>query len=365
MKKKNCKEIIARIDKDFQSSQKKKLVQQIGEIDQDFINRGLYCTDRRVGQFIRAHIEYISNLINNLLESIERNYPRLSPIKCKPHLLIIVEREYEKLLNKVPGWLLQSGFTSTAMRDSFEQNINNMLMETQQDVENKCALWEERWKNKKKERRIEFIKWFIGPGIVLTIIVLLLRGYLLHEQQSTETNKPAQKNLKILDVDPNTGKTAINVRTRERVVELREFIIKEKIDPWLFMWHESFKVTKADGNIIGYTGLEYSGSIRTIFLSKDYIDPFLKEGIRKVFDETGRECRVNNIKAEASLREASALLAGIIGNVYNRMAEVDGKLRQKSAGSEEMSIVNVKDRIDFMVKYMREQLYAALELYSD
>ncbi len=363
-KERKCKEIIARLNRVFQSNQGNQLIQKIGAIDQDFINRGLFNSTARIAELVHAHYDYISSLKNFLLESIERDYSHLSPMKCKPHLRIIIEREYIILDGKLPGWLHESQLYDEGIRVSFERGVQNKKEEAMVDLDDNCSLWDKRWRLKKKQKRIEFSKWLIGPGIGFVIIVWLFRVCFPPEEQSAEATKPVQDRLKVLSVDPNTGKTVLFVRTRERVDGLREFIIKEKIDPWLFLWHRSFKVTKFDGSIIEYPNLEYGGSLRAIFWGQDYIDPFLKEGIQQVLDETGKECRVNQIRAEEPVKEAGALLAGIIRNIYDRMAEVDSKLLKKREGSEKVSKKNVEDRIRTMDKYLREQLQAALELYS-
>lgn len=170
---------------------------------------------------------------------------------------------------------------------------------------------------------------------------------------------------KDVSVDLNTGKTALNIRTKERVEELKNVIIKEKIDSWLFRKHPSFKVTKDDGSVIEYSNTEYAGSIINIFWGKDYIDPFLSKGIKRILDETGKECRTNGLRAEEPLKEAAALLNGIIWNIYDRMAEVDFKLRKQRGDSEAVFKKNVDGKIKVMDEKLREHLRAALELYSD
>jgi len=178
-------------------------------------------------------------------------------------------------------------------------------------------------------------------------------------------NSQIVKSTKNVSVDPNTGKTALNIRTKERVEELKHFIIKEKIDSWLFRKHPSFKVTKDDGSVIEYSNLEYAGSVINIFWSKDYIDTFLSKGIKRILDETGQECRTNGLRAEEPLKEAAALLNGIIWNIYDRMAEVDFKLRKQRGDSEAVFKKNVDGKIKVMDEKLREHLRAALELYSD
>ena len=354
-KRRKCDEIIARLDKDFQSNHKQELIQEIGANDQDFISTGRYGTTKRVSVLIHVHYDYISHLINIILESLERDYPNLSPIKCKQHLIAIIEREYDKLANKVPGWLIQSQLPDPTMFKLFEDGVQKKKEEAISSLDNNCHLWEERWKHKVREHRRKTVKKAVFYTIAAILIPVL--GWFVPKWISGN-------NFKVLPVDPNSGRTPLNVRTRERVEKLKEFIIKEKIEPWLFMEIIDFRVTKADGSLIAYSGIKYSGSPILVFWSKDYIDPFLKEGIQKVLDETGQECRENNLKAEEPLKEAGALLTGLIWNVYNRMAEVDAKLRKNSTSKESVNKKDIKDRVESMDKYLREQLLAALELYS-
>ena len=361
---KKYEEIVSRLASEFWAKNGDSLKKDSAHVQQDLIDHGLFNTTSKLSKLLDLHYQYLNRLVDFLTDSIEKNHTQLRPAKCKRYLVQIADSEYEELRRKVPGWLHQSQLLDEKIRASFEQGVTAQKDKARESLENKCALWQERWKKKKRQKGIELIKWFVGPGIGVVIIVWLCRGYFPHEKQSTEVPKPAQEKLRITAVDPNTGMTVLNVRTRERVEELAEFIVKEKIDPWLFVWHPSFKVTKDDGSIIEYPGVEYGGSLSNLFWSQDYIDPFLAKGVKKVLDETGQECRANGLRAEQPLKEAGALLAGVIRNIYNRMAEVDSRLRAKRGDSEKVSKVNVEDRIEAMDKKLREHLKAALELYS-
>ena len=350
LKKRKYKEIITRLDKDFQSNHKQELIQKISTINQDFIDRGLYNTSHRIGQLIRIHYDYINKLLDSIFESLETDYTNLSPVKCKSHLLIIVENEYARLLQQVPAWLLESGFRNDTERKSFEQNIQNELMRAKQNIENKCALWEERWKQRRK--------WYHDPKWIIGIIIAVLLGtfsWFVPEWIS-------RSKLKVLPVDPNTGRTPMYYRTRERVEKRSEYLIKEKIDQWLFISTGKMKITRHDGSTFAPGEAVYSGSVVNVFW-EGIIQPFLEEDIQEVFDEVGAECRNNDVDASIPLEEAADLLRGMVWRVYNRMADVDQKLRTKRS-KEKPSRRNVQSKCDSMIEFIDGQLEAAKALYS-
>lgn len=244
----------------------------------------------------------------------------------------------------------------------FERSVISKKNKAIEGLENKCALWEDRWQQKRRKRLVKIL------FIVITAILIPILSWFVPKWLSGnkgEVKPELATKLRITTVDPNTGKTALNIRTKERVEELKNFIIKEKIDPWLFIRHSGLKVAKDDGSIIESSGFEYAGSVINIFWSKDYIDPFLSKGIKRILDETGQECRTNGLRAEEPLKEAAALLNGIIWNIYDRMVELDFKLRKQRGDSEKVFKKSVDGKIQAMDAKLREHLRAALELYSD
>jgi hypothetical protein len=359
------KEIVSRLTREFSANNQDGLKKDTSSTQQDFIKRGLSNSTVKVSKLLELHYQYLDRLIDFLTDSIEKNHSQLRPSKCTNHIVQIVEKEYEKLKNKVPGWLRDSQLLDKNILATYENNVISKKSKAIEGLENKCVLWEDRWRRKRSQKRINFVKWLLGSGIGVVIIMALIRGCFSHEKQLTKVPKPAQDSLRVLPVDPNTGKTPLFIRTKERVDELKEFIIKEKIDPWLFIRHSGIKVTKDDGTVIESSGLEYAGSVINIFWSNDYIDPFLSKGIKRIFDETGCECKTNGIQAMEPLKEAAALLNGIIFNVYGRMAEVDFKLRKQRGDSEKVFKKRVDGKIKVMHEKVHEHLQAALELYSD
>lgn len=357
------REIISGLVSEFWAENGDTLKKDCGHVQQDLISSGRFNTTRKVSKLLELHYQYLNIIVDFLTDSIEKNYAQLRPAKCKKYLVQIVDSEYENLGRKVPDWLHSSQILDEKTLAMYEDGVIAEKEKSRASLENKCALWEERWKRKRRKRSVKIL------FLAITAILIPVLGWFVPKWISGKNgevkSKPAQKKLKVLPVDPNTGKTALNVRTTKRVEELGEFIIKEKIDPWLFVAIQGLQVTKADGGVIACSGLEYSGSLIKVFWSQDYIDPFLETGIQKVLDETGQECKTNDLRAEEPLKEAAALLTGLIWNIYDRMAEVDSILRKKSGDSEKVSKRNVEERIKVMDKKLREHLRAALELYSD
>ncbi|MFX0200279.1 MAG: hypothetical protein ACFFCW_29520 [Candidatus Hodarchaeota archaeon] len=364
---KKYEEIVSRLAREFSANNKDALTKETSRAQQDLIDRGLFNSTVKVSKLLELHYQYIDGLLDFLTNSIEKKYPEFRPTMCTKHIVQIVEKEYEKLKDKVPGWLHGSQLLDKKMLAMFEQGVISKKHKAIESLENECSLWEERWQRKMRERRRKRAVRILFVTITAILIPVLgwfvplwLRGC----DEPDELGSPG-KMIRDISVDPKTGRTPLNVRTTKRVEEMKEFIIKEKIDPWLFIRIRGVQILKTDGSVIAFSGVEYQGSPRTAFLDQDYIDPFLEEGIQKVLDETGEECRTNDLRAEEPLKEAGALLAGVIRNIYNRMAEVDSRLRKKRGDSEKVSKVNIEERIKVMDKKLREHLKAALELYSD
>ena len=58
-------------------------------------------------------------------------------------------------------------------------------------------------------------------------------------------------------------------------------------------------------------------------------------------------------------------MAGVIRNIYDRMAKVDSRLRTRRGDSEKVRKVDVADKVKAMDEVLSEHLKAALELHSD
>lgn len=164
--------------------------------------------------------------------------------------------------------------------------------------------------------------------------------------------------------DPNTNRTPIYPRTKALVDQRIEYLISQKIDPWLMIHTGKMKpVILHDGRTCQYIGVMYEGTPVLVFWEA-LIDPFLEDEIRNIFDSVGNECVENNIDAEVPLDEAAMLLRGMVQRVYNRMVYVDQRLRTKPTQKEKAPRKDVQREVEKMVKYVNEQEIAAKALFS-
>jgi len=145
----------------------------------------------------------------------------------------------------------------------------------------------------------------------------------------------------------NYGRTQLYSRTKKRIDGLYTNIENEKLNPWVFInTGNVVEVTRLDGKIIHFEGVRFEGTPSNIFWSADFIPPIIEDAIVKAFDQTIEECRKNNLDPKSYIYEANSLLAGFIGNIYNRMADIDRRLRSKG----NLKDVGRKDVIDKMKK---------------
>lgn len=198
---------------------------------------------------------------------------------------------------------------------------------------------------------------FLGFIVVIGPLLWLLYGLLSREEKPTV----GEQQIRYLSPDPNTHTTDLYPRTKAKIDQQRDYLLREKVDPWLFMGSKEMTITLHDGSRYGYYGLEYGGSV-AMFFWKQLIDPFLEEAIQKLLDDVGKECRANNVDAAAPLNEAAWLLKSMVHHVYSRMAEVDQRLRAKR-DRKDVPRRNVEYETVRMEKVVDEQLKAAKTLY--
>jgi hypothetical protein len=202
------------------------------------------------------------------------------------------------------------------------------------------------------------------PKIVVAGIAAMLVSPFLWRLLSPAERPPAKHEppTKYLSVAPNTHKTPLYARTKTLTDQRTDYLLKEKIDPWLIMGSSQRSITLHDGHVFGYYGLEYDGTVVDVFWQK-LIDPFLTDEIQKVLDDIGNDCRANGVDATTPLDEAGSLLKGMVQRVYARMASVDQRLRTKGH-PEKAPRRDVRWEIDRMEQMVDGQLKAAKALYS-
>lgn len=188
-------------------------------------------------------------------------------------------------------------------------------------------------------------------------------------QTTTEVEEAPEKidgqrgTIREVTIDPNTGRSDLYARSKARVDKTTDYLIKEKVNPWLFMQPGSkTTITLHDGRMYSYAGLEFSGSVRDLFW-QSFIDPFLEDAVQQVLDEVGKECQSNRLDCYSPLDEAARLLESMVRTVYHAMADVDQRLRGKGY-PKNVQKMDVQWQIDRMVEKVKGYLRAAKALYS-
>lgn len=197
-------------------------------------------------------------------------------------------------------------------------------------------------------------------GIVVGTILAALCTYgAFYYGRIADANPP-----RLMSRDPNSHQTPIHARTKARVDQRTEHLIRQKIDPWLMMPTGKMQsITLHDGRTCQYRGVKYDGTPVLVFWDA-LIDPFLRDEIRGILDSVGNECVSNNVDVDVPLDEAAMLLRGMVHRVYHRMAYVDQRLRTEPTHKEKASRKDVTHKVEKMVKYIEEHVGAAKALFS-
>lgn len=102
---------------------------------------------------------------------------------------------------------------------------------------------------------------------------------------------------------------------------------REQITPWVFMTAgPPFQVTDFYGKPISYQGITFEGSPRRVFWGR-YIEPFLEDATEKVIQETLALAKEKRQDSREALKDVSVLLRMLAQRAYNRMADIDRRLR--------------------------------------
>jgi hypothetical protein len=166
-----CGQIIAGLVHDFWARYGDELTRKDSEIDADSINRGLFNSTARISDKVGVHRQYVEQLSQFLLTSLERDYPQVRPSACQAELEQALEDEYARLSRRVPGWLHASNLLQDDIRIGFEQGIIKYCDKAKKDVENACVLWNVRWIERRR-RWYRDPKWLVGIGVPVVIAVL-------------------------------------------------------------------------------------------------------------------------------------------------------------------------------------------------
>ncbi len=160
----------------------------------------------------------------------------------------------------------------------------------------------------------------VGAVYVILVIVVIFIWFLFF--------RPPQKQKP--NVFDNYGKTQLYARTKRRIDDLYNEIYNEKLKPWIFInTGKPLRVEKHDGTLIQYQGCAFGTTESAVFWGDNFIPSIIENAIVKAFDQTIEECRKNNIDPKPYIDETNSFLVGLIDKVYNRMADIDQRLRGK------------------------------------
>ncbi len=118
---------------------------------------------------------------------------------------------------------------------------------------------------------------------------------------------------------------------KERVELEFERLEREKVTPWaFFLTDKGVSLTAFFGKRVSYTGggLQFDDSPREYFWNS-FIQPFLNDIVSKNFLETEGFCREKGLDWRLPLEETASFLKAGIRRVYQRMADIDRRLRGK------------------------------------
>jgi hypothetical protein len=100
-----------------------------------------------------------------------------------------------------------------------------------------------------------------------------------------------------------------------------------QITPWAFLKAgPPMRVKDFYGHEICYQGIGFEGSPRHIFWSR-YIEPFLEDIVFRAVDQALRLSRERGIHPQRPLLETQGLLNSYVRKTFDRMAEIDRRLR--------------------------------------
>jgi len=151
-------------------------------------------------------------------------------------------------------------------------------------------------------------------------------------------------------VIPN--KTPLYEKTKQIIDDFYANLDKNQLAPWLsFRTDKMPEVKKYYGGTIRYSGIEFSGSPELVFWG-GFIDPFLEHGIVEILEQVVNDALTKQLNPEPCINEATGLLDGVIAKTYNRMAEIDQRLRGKGC-PETAKRRDVTDEIEKMRDYLQ------------
>ena len=146
----------------------------------------------------------------------------------------------------------------------------------------------------------------------------------------------------------------------KRIGDATDLILRRQVDPWLFM-SDGLSVTKLDGSPISYRGIKFEGSPRQVFWSS-YIQPFLEHLATSEIAAGVSMARERGIDARQLLPEIQGLLLSAISKVFDRMADVDRRLRGDGF-PDQVQLRSTQSERDIMAAFIDQHVQAELSMW--
>lgn len=150
---------------------------------------------------------------------------------------------------------------------------------------------------------------------------------------------------------------------KKRVTDAIEQLITKQVTPWSFIKAgPPFRVNRFDERQIAYQGVGFEGSPREVFW-RQYIEPFLEDLCISEISAAVRMAKERGVDGKSLLLELQSLLSSGFTRVYERMADVDRRLRGKGY-PESVPLRSVEYEILRMNRFLEERVLAEIEMWQ-
>jgi hypothetical protein len=150
---------------------------------------------------------------------------------------------------------------------------------------------------------------------------------------------------------------------KKRINDAIDKLDKEQVTPWAFLTAGPlFQIKTFDGKQIQYKGIEFGGSPRLVFWTR-YIEPFLENICIAEIAAAVVMAKEKEIDGRLLLTEVRTLLAMGFTRIYNRMADIDRKLRGKGF-PKQVELRSVEREIAIMNHFLDEHIQSEIEMWK-
>jgi len=118
----------------------------------------------------------------------------------------------------------------------------------------------------------------------------------------------------------------LNEIIKADVEEVTQNILKDAVEPWIFLGSHGVHIKKADGSSISISGVMYAGSVITVFW-EGFADEYIKKRSRELIESTRLKAVERKIPVQNALQDLLVYLRTMIVKIFSRMAIIDQKLR--------------------------------------